>query len=155
MLAFAPVLAFWLALGVNLTFFVSIAVSLCVLFLPDRIYNQLQLSENALYYEKMGIRFFRKFTQDGDLITKVLAKGQGYSSKRTTKKDFLKYERNIEAYERYHLTCLAFFLLTTTYAILLANFAIALMITFSNVLYNFFPLLLQQYNKLRIKKLKG
>lgn len=154
MLAFAPVMAFWLAVGPGMILFALIALSLIVLFLPDRIYQQIQLSDRKRHYESIGVKFFRKFTQDGDLVTKVLSKGQGLLRISHVKREIPKLKKKIEAYERYHYTCLVFFLLTTFYAMVRADFAIALMIMIVNVLYNLYPILLQQYNKLRVNNLK-
>jgi len=153
-LAFAPVIAFWMAAGDFLILYILIALSLCILFLPDGFYQNVQLSKEAGYYEKMGLRFFRRFTQDGDLITKILTKGQVEFKSRRTRASLMSYLKQIEGYERYHMTCLVFFTLTTLYAIGLANFGIALLTTLSNIVYNVIPLLLQQYNRLRITKLK-
>ena len=153
-MAFAPIIAFWLAEGPTLVLYFLIAVSLTILFLPDNYYERLQLSNDISYYESLGIRFFRWFTQDGDLVTQILSKAQGNYGRFQSRKNLSKVYNQIVGYERYHLTCFAFFLLTSVYATLLTNFAIALLIVLSNVVYNIIPLLLQQYNKLRLRRLR-
>lgn len=153
-LAFAPVIAFWLAAGPGVSMFVLIAISLCVLFLPENMYSRMQVSENPVHYEKIGVKIFRIFTQDGDMITRVLAKDQGRIKIGKMREGLLSLGKKIAVYERYHLTCLVFFLLTTLYAAVRADFAIAVIITMANVLYNLYPLFLQQYNKLRVNKIR-
>lgn len=152
-LAIAPMVAFWLAAGLNIVFYLLLALSLCVLFLPDKVYRQIQMSDDIRDYEKLWLKTFRKFTQDGDYVQQLIARGQGTLRMTRTKRNFINYGKTIAIYERYHLLCLVFFLLTTLYAIILTNFAIALLITLANIIYNVIPLLLQQYNRLRIEKM--
>ncbi|MCB0488309.1 MAG: hypothetical protein R2820_12865 [Cyclobacteriaceae bacterium] len=151
-LAFAPVLAFWLAIGMNVYFYLFIIPSICLLFLPNHFYERLQLSDRPEDYQRLGLKFFRRYTQDGDIVKQILRKDNSLKLRRT-KKEFVNYHRTIEVYERYHMVCFAFFLLTGFYAIALANFAIFILITMANILYNVIPLLLQQYNRLRIQRL--
>lgn len=145
-------MAFWLAIGMNIHFYLLIIPSICLLFLPNEVYQRFQLSDRPEYYQRLGLKFFRRYTQDGDIVRQILRKDNSIKVRRT-KKEFVNYHRTIEVYERYHLVCFAFFLLTGFYAIALANFAIFILITMANILYNVIPLLLQQYNKLRIKRL--
>ncbi len=46
--------------------------------------------------------------------------------------------------------CLAFFLASFVYAIYQQAFLISLLIFVSNIIYNVIPILIQQYNKLRL-----
>ncbi|HNP94232.1 MAG TPA: hypothetical protein PKJ63_01340 [Cyclobacteriaceae bacterium] len=151
-LAFAPVMAFWLAIGMNIYFYLLIIPSICLLFLPNHVYKRFQLSDRPEYYQRLGLKFFRRYTQDGDIIKQILRSDNSYKVRRT-KKEFVNYLKTIQVYERYHMVCFAFFLFTGCYAIVLANFAIFILITMANILYNVIPLLLQQYNRLRIKRL--
>jgi hypothetical protein len=60
------------------------------------------------------------------------------------------YKSKIAMYERYHFICLVFFLASFVYAIHQQAFLISLLILMSNILYNIIPILIQQYNKLRL-----
>jgi len=152
-LAFGPVLAFWLAVGPNIYLFLSMTLSVCTLYFPEKFYESIQISERIEFYENLQLKVFRRFTQDGDLVKQIIGNKNQPASIVRSKTDLTNYLSTIKVYERFHFICFAFFLLTTLYAIVLTNFAIALMITLANVIYNVIPLLLQQYNKLRIKKL--
>ncbi len=152
-LAFAPIIAFWLAAGLNIVFYLLLTLSLCVLFLPDRIYRQIQMSDHIRDYEKLWLKTFRKFTQEGDYVQQLIARGQGTLRMSRTKRNFINYGKTIAIYERYHLLCMVFFLVSAIYAIVLTNLAIALLITIANIIYNVMPLLLQQHNRLRIAKM--
>jgi len=152
-LAFAPVLAFWLAVGPNIYLFLLMTLSVCTLYVPEEFYEFIQISGRVDFYENLQLKIFRRFTQDGDLVKQIIGNKDQSTSLVRSKTDLTNYLNTIRVYERFHFICLAFFLLTTLYAIVLTNFAIALMITLANVIYNVIPLLLQQYNKLRIKKL--
>ncbi len=151
-LAFAPVMAFWLAVGSNLFLFLLLTLSISTLYLPERFYQLIQVSDRIGFYEKWQLKIFRRYTQDGDMVRQIIS-GKNPSAHIRGRADAARYMNKIRIYERFHLIGLAFFLLTTIYAIILTNFAIALMITLANIVYNIIPLLLQQYNRLRVKKL--
>jgi hypothetical protein len=99
----------------------------------------------------MGVKIIRRFVQDGDWrfnrhasINASRIKGSG---------GLQAYLTTIAMYERYHWGCFLFFTETSLYGKsddgilwLIATFA-------ANVIYNVCPLLLQQYNRIRITSL--
>ncbi len=149
-LCIAPVFWFWFQMGINnLYFYLFMTISLIIGVLPQRILNSLAFSSKIKFYERFGVKYIKKFVQNGDIVNSLnspndIIKGKKY---------FMSYAKTIEMYERYHLICLIFFLLTTLHCIVSEQIKLSLIIIITNIFYNICPILLQQYNKLRLKKL--
>ncbi|MEX6688853.1 hypothetical protein QTN47_15200 [Danxiaibacter flavus] len=146
---FTPVYFFY-ALPGNLHYlWIVIAISLVGFFLPKSFYSRLQLSNSIRTYNKLGIRIVRKYAQDGDLINRLIRKKYpGY--KPHIQPNFRKHIGKTYFYEKFHFVCLLFFLLTTVLAFMQEKIILGSLITIANILYNVYPILLQQYNRLRI-----
>ena len=151
-LFFAPVLLFWINEGINLYFYLSIAFALILGILPEKILNRLMLSSNRKFYERLGVRFIRNFVQNGDAVKAMT----------NTRNRFIihgvfqaqQYLKTIAMYERFHWICFTFFLFTAIRCFFTGNFKLGLAISAANVLYNLSTILLQQYNKIRIKNFR-
>lgn len=63
------------------------------------------------------------------------------------------YLSKIALQERYHYSCFVFFTLSAFSALVGGKIQMALLISIANVIYNVYPILLQQYNRLRIQRL--
>ncbi|WP_390937533.1 glycosyl-4,4'-diaponeurosporenoate acyltransferase CrtO family protein [Parapedobacter soli] len=126
---------------------------IAVLFsvLPQKVLQQLTIGNNQTVYEKWGVKFIRKFVQDGDWIKSwsngslPLRIGNKFQARR--------YLTTIAMYERFHWTCFMFFAGTAVYAIIIGHVWISLWITVTNIAYNVTSIMLQQYNRLRINRL--
>lgn len=129
--------------------YVFLAISVLLAFLPLTFF---QLGKDTRIYKKIGIVYVRRYAQDGDVINKLLRKKfPGY-------KVILKpahYISRSYMNERFHLLLLVFFLLLTGYAVWHGQPWWALLFLFSNVMYNLYPMFLQQYNRIRIKASAG
>lgn len=139
-IGFSPVGYFWFYHGVDAVFIILLLISIVACFLPERVYRKLHVSKNLKAYKKLGVKTVRRFVQDGDFGA--------------TKPNSVKaYLKKISMFERYHYSCLIFFQASSVYACLNEQFLLALLIFLCNIIYNVCPLLLQQYNKLRIIKI--
>jgi hypothetical protein len=149
-LGFAAVVAYWFSAGLSTWFYLFIVLSVIPVFLSQKVFDRFQLSNNTKLYERLGVRFIRKFVQHGDIANRLSKKNDPaylVIRKRVNHEGYLK---TIMMYERYHFICLIFFLLTSGMAVVQGYYIQALMIMISNMFYNFYPILLQQYNRLRI-----
>ncbi len=150
-LCIAPIFWFWFQEGINnLYFYLFMGLSIIIGVLPESVFNLLAFSSQRNFYERIGIKYIRKFVQNGDAVNSL-------NSTKTTvikgKKYFRTYTKTIAMYERYHWICLTFFLLTTLYCFVSGHIKFGILILIANILYNFCPILLQQYNKIRLKKI--
>jgi hypothetical protein len=134
---FFPVCVFWFTAGTDAAFYAFLIFGLVAGFLPERIYINLQISEDFKDLEKLGIRSIRKFTQNGNF-------------EKNKRKGLETYLQKLSMFERYHYICLVFFQCSSVYACLQQHILISLLIFGSNLIYNVCPIMLQQYNRLRI-----
>lgn len=110
--------------------------------MPSRLF---QLSSNPRYYEKLGVRWIKKFVQNGDMVNRSF---KNESDKTIKNKNHAgKYLKTILMYEKYHVICFVFFGLSAIYAIYEQEMAYFILIVISNVIYNICPVILQQYNE--------
>ncbi len=127
-------------------------VSFIPFLLPKVFFDRIQLSTSTKAYGRLGIRIVRKFTQDGDLINHWLQlKFPGYSpAKRVSLQQHV-----VRSYinEKFHVGCCLFFLLSSLYAVRQGHWGWVVSILMSNLIYNLYPILLQQYNRIRLTQL--
>ncbi len=151
-LCFAPVFLFWYKEGIASSYFyISLGVALLFAFLPENFFYKLALSADNKTYERYGIKFIRKFVQNGDIVNSKTKSISASSMK--SKAHAHQYLKTIAMYERFHWVCLIFFLLTGVYGFVTGHFLLAFSIFIANILYNLIPIFLQQYNKIRIGKI--
>lgn len=137
-LGFLPVYYFWSLHGLGWPFYALLLISCIAFFLPEKLYSKLKVSKDLRVYKRLGVKFVRRFAQDGDFEP---SKGvKGYLSK-------------IRMFERYHFCCLILFQASSVYACYFEEYLLAFLIFFGNILYNVFPILLQQYNRIRITRI--
>ena len=133
---FAPVLSFWIKNGIDYSLYIFIAISCLVAITPEQVLNRLQISRRRKFYHNIGIKIVQKLVQDGHWGG-----------------DLRRYLTIIAMYERFHWCCFLFFTATTIYGYLSSTWQWKLGILIANLLYNVYPILLQQYNKMRIKRI--
>ncbi|WP_460473700.1 glycosyl-4,4'-diaponeurosporenoate acyltransferase CrtO family protein [Emticicia fontis] len=152
-MAFAPVVYFcYQYLPLKLLYLFT-GISCIVIFLPNAMLDKIQLSQSCNAYQKIGIRFIKKYTQDGDWVNRFIK----------TRHTQYKYVENRQAIkklisksymqEKFHYLVFVFFLCLMVYAILLGLFGWAIFIGIANIIYNIYPIFLQQYNRIRINHL--
>ena len=147
---FAPIVRLWYLYFHPTILIVSLAVSFLPVLIPTKYFGILQISRNRKFYESLSIKALQSLTQDGKLVSTLADKqNQHYRiiKKRVVRKT---YKSQIALYERYHIICLVFFSISFVYAIHQRVLLISFLILFSNIVYNIIPILIQQYNKLRL-----
>ncbi|KQS33927.1 hypothetical protein [Dyadobacter sp. Leaf189] len=135
--------------------YIILVISVFSFNIPAKWISNLNLSTKTRTYELAGIRAMRWLVQDGMLVNRIqqkLGKKHKVISSRQSARSYL---GKIAIQERYHYSCFVFFTLSAVSAIPAGKLQMALLITFWNIIYNVYPILLQQYNRLRIQKLLG
>ena len=140
-----PVVSLWYLYYHPTILFASLAISVLPVLIPAKYFSLLQISRSRRFYESLSIKSLQSLTQDGRLVT-TLAKGKSQHTRAAHKN----YKSKIAMYEKFHMFCLAFFLVSFAYAIYQQAFLTSFLIFMSNIIYNIIPLLIQQYNKLRL-----
>lgn len=133
--------------------YIYIVVSIFAYNIPARWVSFLTLSNNRRIYEMIGIRVMRWLVQDGMLVNRVNRR-LGKKHRRISNIGSARaYLATIAVQERFHYSCFVFFALSAVSALVSGKVLLAISITFCNIVYNAYPILLQQYNRLRIKNL--
>ena len=128
-------------------------ISLPVILLPSSFYDAIQWSKKVSFYETIGIRIVRKLTQDGDWINRLIRKKvPGYKvfdSRRLPSA----YLQKTYMVERIHTAMFLFFGCSAIAALIKGYKGWALLLILTNLIFNIYPNLLQQYNRLRIRQI--
>jgi hypothetical protein len=151
-LGFSAVLIYWLSNPTYPWLYLILLVSFLTLLLPSRYYT---ISKSKIIYERLGVKTVKRFVQDGDLVNKLFGSTSSNTKAKPARatKNLNQYLRSLIMYERFHFLCFIFFLLTAIQGIKNGDYQISIFILISNIFYNFYPIILQQYNRLRILKL--
>lgn len=131
---------------------VFIAISYLISRLPKRMYDRFQISSDVKIYRKLWVAGFKKLSTNGDLINKAIRRK--YPAHRNVKNIETIREKLDETYtiEKSHTVLFVFCLLTNIYALLTKSFVTATILFAGNILFNYYPNLLQQYNRIRYKR---
>lgn len=133
--------------------FIILALSLLAGFLPNTFFDKIQLSQTTSLYKKIGIRIVKTYTQDGDLINRIIRKKFPGYRVFDNNSSIPRHINRAYSVEKIHFIMFLFFLLTSIYALTKGYEWWAVIITVNNLIFNIYPILLQQYNRLRFKHL--
>jgi glycosyl-4,4'-diaponeurosporenoate acyltransferase len=135
--------------------YILLGVSLIPVFFPNSFFDSIQLSKNSQWYIRIGVKHINSFAQHGSLINKFLRqKYPNFKSISKTKASIQKQYYQTYFYEKFHFSLFLFFTIMTIYAGIQGHFDWVLILTISNLLYNVYPNLLQQYIRVKLKSAK-
>jgi hypothetical protein len=128
---------------------VFIGISYLVSRLPRAFYDKFQISRDTKIYKSLRVDKFKKFSTNGDFINNRIRKN--YPKHRNVTNLQTVNEKLNETYtiEKSHTVLLVFCLLTNVYAVLTNSIGTAIVLFVGNILFNYYPNLLQQYNRVR------
>ena len=134
----------WLALFIGISYLIS--------RIPNSFYFRFQISRDLRVYKKLGVNKFKRFSSNGDLINRRIRKK--YPTYRNVRNLESVNEKINETYtiERGHTVLFVFFLLTNIYVFWTNSIVTGVVLLIGNVVFNFYPNLLQQYNRIRYEK---
>ncbi len=148
---FTPITIYCYTMVNHSFFYWILSISFFTYLLPTTFLDLIQLSNHTKFYKKIGVTFIKKFTQEGDFINRLIKKKYPQYSVIKNRALMSKYLQKTYHFERFHLQLFVLFLSTATYALIEKDYKWAILITFNNVIFNVYPNLLQQYNRLRLK----
>ncbi|RAJ05153.1 hypothetical protein LX64_02307 [Chitinophaga skermanii] len=130
--------------------YILLGISVLLGILPAGFYNWMQFSKTTAAYKKVGILMIRKYSQDGDLIIQQVRKKYPFYKVVESRDAIIRYIGRTYVYERFHFMVLMYMLMVLGVTLYRQAFVWAIVLLLNNVCYNFYPLLLQQYNRLRL-----
>ncbi|GAB2699009.1 hypothetical protein GCM10027037_24290 [Mucilaginibacter koreensis] len=144
---FAPMVIYWSRAGSLVPLYVFCIISLAGAFVPPKFY---QLSTQPKLYRQLGALKVRALVQDGDWVKPATTSGKQSAAIIRNRAQAKRYLHTLRMYENFHWVCLLLFLLSSGHAIIMGQYLRGCLILLANVIYNVYPILLQQYNRLRI-----
>jgi hypothetical protein len=128
---------------------ISIGISFLVSRLPKSFYDRFQISKDVKIYKTLGVDHFKRFSTNGDFINKRIRKD--YPTHRNVTNIETAKDKLNETYiiERSHTVLFVFCLLTNVYALWTNSIGTAIILFIGNITFNYYPNLLQQYNRIR------
>lgn len=135
-------------------FIISLSISLLAVFLPKAFFNELQVSKSHLFYKKAGVDFTNKFIQNGTILNRFI-KNKFPDYKRFSNKEeaVKKLFNQTYMFEKFHFILFIFFCETMLFAVFHGFYIWAFFLLVANIFYNMYPILLQQYIRIRILSL--
>ena len=153
--AFAPVSIFCHRFMERTWLLAFVMASLIAFMVPAPILRYMELSSAVTTYRKLGVHWVNHFVQHGTLINHLLRRSYPeYRRIRSrTRTAYLRGSTYVQ--ERFHWAVLLFFLLSSLYGITHGHPGWALLITIMNVVYNLYPIWLQQYVRVRLNRFRS
>jgi hypothetical protein len=128
-----------------------LALSLIPVFLKKSFLDRIQIGKTIKIYKKLGAPLINKVTQNGVIINSLVKRKFPDHKVVTYKKSSIAGLINqTYLFEKFHLVFFLFFSLTMIYAVLKEHLTWACIILLTNVVYNIYPNLLQQYIRLKL-----
>ena len=152
-LGFAPVGYFCYTRMEPVWLYIFLALSLPAILMPNSFCDVMQIGRNTLLYERLGIRIVRKFTQDGDWVNRMIRRRYPQYKVFDSYASVRRHLQRAYMIEKVHFSFFLFFLYASVYALLKGYVLWTGIIMLTNLIFNIFPNLLQQYNRLRLRQL--
>jgi hypothetical protein len=150
----SPILIFYMyGKGEWKWFIITLATSLLINLLPNAIIDRIQFSQSVSFYRNLGVHVFKRFATSGDIINRqIRRKFPHHRNVHDLKSAELKLEETYSA-EKLHWIVFIFTIATIIHIFSSKeSLGIGILLIFSNIAFNFYPSLLQQYNRLRLKR---
>jgi len=147
-----PITMFCYSFVTPKTIYTLLAISFIPVFFPNSFFDKIQLSRNARWYTKIGVKHINTFAQSGSLINKIVRKKYANfkaisKAKASIKKQYLQ----TYVFEKFHFSLFLFFTSMIIYAATQGHIYWMAILIISNLLYNIYPNLLQQYIRIKLK----
>ena len=110
----------------------------------------MQLSTSTARYQKLGVPLLNHFTQHGTLINRLIRRAYPQYRRVRSRAALLGFRRTTYYQEQFHLVMFMFFGLVSMYAAVRGYLGWTVLLIFINILYNVYPMWLQQYLRLRL-----
>ncbi len=120
-------------------------------FLPRSYYRPEAIRSARRLYRPLGVHLFKRIAPNGDLVNSLARRrypGYRVLGGRTDLPGFLE---GMRSGERAHLVFLLMGMFTAVYAARIGWHRWALLLTLGNTLFNLYPVMLQRYNRARIR----
>lgn len=115
-------------------------------------YDRIQWSKETGFYEKLGVHHFKKLATNGDFINRSIRKKFPQHRNVTNYASIGAKWKETYSVEKAHSVLFVFCLLTSVYAWMIGACGMAIFLGIGNLFLNYYPNLLQQYNRVRYRR---
>jgi hypothetical protein len=152
LLAFAPVSIFCFRFMERAWLWTFLAASGIGFIMPASLLTYLALSSTVTTYRRLGVHWANHFVQHGTFINRWVRRRYPEYQRMRFRKWIPHLLQSTYVQERFHWMVLLFFLLSSLYAVAHGHPVWAVLITIINVVYNLYPIWLQQYIRVRLNR---
>lgn len=132
-------------------FLIFSSISFLTVFIPNSFLGIISIGKTTAVYKKIGVNFIGKFTQNGSVINKLIRKKHpDYRVLSPGRQSFTRVIRQTYFFEKFHLLLFVFFTLAAVHALLEDYIMWVIILFVTNLVYNVYPVLLQQYIRLKL-----
>ena len=128
-----------------------LGVSFLPCFLPRSYYRPGAIASARRLYGLLGVRLFKRIAPNGDLVNRLARRRDPGYRVLGGRADLPGFLEGMRSGERAHLVFLLMGLFTAVYAARIGWYRWALLLTLGNVAFNLYPVMLQRYNRARIR----
>lgn len=148
-----PALIFFTT-GVGQWQWLLVFIIVCFVFsrVPASYYNRFQLSQHLAFYKKLQVHHFKRYATNGDLINKRIRRKFPQHRNIYNYNSFNQKLKETYIIEKSHSVLFLFCGMTSIYAFIMRDWGTAILLAMGNFIFNYYPNLLQQYNRIRYKK---
>lgn len=131
-------------------FFFWCGLSLCPYALPRSYYNTRNATRTRRLYESLGVRFFKRFVANGELVNRCARRHGTQIQVTLVRGDIASFVERTRGVEQAHLVLLLLGLFTAGYATWIGWYAWTACLILGNGVCNVYPVLLQRYHRARV-----
>ena len=151
-----PISVYWYNQVDYKSLYIFIALSILLGFFRNSFYDRIQVGRTSRAYKKLGVGLVNKLAQNGTIINGLMRKKYpGYKMIAYRRSSINKLVHQTYMFEKFHFIMFVFFTLITFYALSRSDFWWVIIFLITNVLYNVYPNLLQQYIRLKLRLYKN
>ena len=151
LLNLVPISVFCFKLMSRQVFYLFLTISVIPVFFKKSFLDKLQIGKTTGIYKKLGVPVINSVAQNGVLVNKLIKKKFPEYKVVTSKPASInRLIMQTYVFEKFHLILFLFFCLATAYAISSNHWYWAFIIFLTNIAYNVYPNLLQQYIRLKL-----
>lgn len=132
-------------------FFLGGAASLFAGVLPRSYYATRNAARARRNYERLGVRFFKRFVVNGDLVNRWSRRHDVQPQLVLIRGDIAPFIDQTCRVERAHLVLFLFSLFTAACSARLGWYRWTACLVFGNIVFNLYPIFLQRYNRARAR----
>ena len=136
----------------TVVFLLCASLGLMMFYLPEQYYRPRPFELNGVLYERLGIRFYKRWMMNGDYMNRFRRRFLPDYRVIASCDSMRQFETRARTYEKGHLMWFTVTVLAGIYAIVMSSYILALCLFISSLVTQLYPAILQRYLRTRISK---